>query len=112
MKDNKNNNDNFFNKNPLLLFIIFALLIIVLFRSIAPNAESSVNSLVSGKQPVMNLTYSDIKKLAKEKELTYVAIGKTYIKAKMKDGSIITVPKVPNDPTSVSYTHLTLPTIA
>jgi cell division protease FtsH len=100
-QNNKKNDDNFFNKNPLLLFIIFALVIIVIFRSIAPSTENAINSFTSVKQAVMNLTYSDIKKLAKEKQLTYVAIGKTYIKAKMKDGSLITVPKVPNDPTLI-----------
>jgi cell division protease FtsH len=100
--NNKKNDNNFFNKNPLLLFIIFALVIIVIFRSIAPSAESNINTLVSGeKSAVMSLTYSDIKKLAKEKQLTYVAIGKTYIKAKLKDGTIVTVPKVPNDPTLI-----------
>jgi cell division protease FtsH len=101
-KNNKNNNDNFFNKNPLLLFIIFAVVIILIFRSIAPSAESSVSQLVSGKPAVMSITYSDVKKLAKEKQLSYVAIGKTYLKAKLKDGTIITVPKVPNDPSLIS----------
>ncbi|WP_024790353.1 ATP-dependent zinc metalloprotease FtsH [Lebetimonas sp. JH292] len=101
-KNNKNNNDNFFNKNPLLLFIIFAVVIILIFRSIAPSAESSVSQLVSGKPAVMSITYSDVKKLAKEKQLSYVAIGKTYLKAKLKDGTIITVPKVPNDPSLIT----------
>lgn len=100
-KNNKNNNDNFFNKNPLLLFIIFAVVIILIFRSIASSAESSVSQLVSGKPAVMSITYSDVKKLAKEKQLSYVAIGKTYLKVKLKDGKIITVPKVPNDPTLI-----------
>jgi cell division protease FtsH len=101
-KNNKNNNDNFFNKNPLLLFIIFAVVIILIFRSIAPSAKNSVSQLVSGKPSVMSITYSDVKKLAKEKQLSYVAIGKTYLKAKLKDGTIITVPKVPNDPSLIT----------
>jgi len=99
--DNKNKkDDNFFNKNPLLLFIIFALIIIVVFRSIAPNINNEVNSLTSQQQAVI-YTYSDIKELAKEGKLAYVAIGKNLIKAKLKDGEIITVQKVPNDPTLV-----------
>jgi len=99
--DNKNKkNDNFFNKNPLLLFIIFALIIIVVFRSIAPSINNEVSSLTSQQQAVI-YTYSDIKELAKEGKLAYVAIGKNLIKAKLKDGEIITVQKVPNDPTLV-----------
>jgi cell division protease FtsH len=98
----KNNNDNnFFNKNPLILFIIFALVIVVVFRSIAPTATGEVTQIVNGNQPVMHLTYSDIKKLAKEKQLEYVAIGKNIIKAKLKDGAIVTVQKVPDDTTLI-----------
>ena len=99
-KDNKNNN-NFFNQNPLLLFIIFAILIILIFRSIAPSAVSEVNNLTSSQNQVMAFTYSDIKKLAKEGKLSFVAIGKTTVKVKLKNGEILTVQKVPNDPTLV-----------
>ncbi|GAB6075002.1 ATP-dependent zinc metalloprotease FtsH [Nautilia lithotrophica] len=97
----KKNDDNFFNKNPLILFIIFALIIIVIFRSIAPTATGEVSAIVNGNQPIMHLTYSDIKKLAQQKKLEYVAIGKTTIKAKLKDGAIITVQKVPGDTTLI-----------
>lgn len=98
----QNKNNNFFNQNPLLLFIIFAVLIILIFRSIAPNAINEVNTLTnSNSQSVASFTYSDIKKLAKEGKLAYVAIGKTTVKAKLKDGKIISVAKVPNDPTLV-----------
>ena len=99
MANNKDN--NFFNQNPLILFIIFALIIVVIFRSIAPSASGEVSQIVNGNQPVMHITYSDIKKLAKENQLEYVAIGKTLIKAKLKDGAIITVQKVPADTTLI-----------
>ncbi len=101
-KNDKNNDNNFFNKNPLLLFIIFAIIIVVVFRSIAPNAVNEVNNLSNaGTKAVMAYSYSDIKKLAKEGKLAYVAIGKNIVKAKLKDGEIITVAKVPNDTTLV-----------
>ena len=99
MANNKDN--NFFNQNPLILFIIFALIIVVIFRSIAPSASGEVSQIVNGNQPLMHITYSDIKKLAKENQLEYVAIGKTLIKAKLKDGAIITVQKVPADTTLI-----------
>ena len=98
-KKQPQNDNNFFNKNPLLLFIIFALIIIVVFRSISPNVNSEINSLNSNQAIVY--TYSDIKELAKEDKLAYVAIGRSVVKAKLKDGTIITVQKVPNDPTLV-----------
>lgn len=101
MANKKNDDNNFFNKNPLILFIIFALVIVVIFRSIAPSATGEVSAIVNGNQPVMHLTYSDIKKLAKEKKLEYVAIGKTIIKAKLKDGAVVTVQKVPGDTTLI-----------
>ncbi len=106
-KNNKNNNNNnFFNKNPLLLFIIFAILIVVVFRSLAPNSMNSVNNIVTdmgeGKQQqTVTYVYSDLKKLAKEGKLAYVAIGEKIIKAKLKDGEVVTVENVPNDPTLV-----------
>jgi len=102
MDKKQNDNNNFFNKNPLLLFIVFAILIVVVFRSIAPNAVSEVNNLSNaGTKQVMAYTYSDIKKLAKEGKLLYVAIGQRIVRAKLKDGEIITVQKVPGDNTLV-----------
>ena len=99
MADKNNKNNNFFNQNPLILFIIFAILIVLIFRSIAPNAVNEVNSLTQNQ--VITYTYSDIKRLAKEGKLAYVAIGRNIIKAKLKDGEVITIQKVPNDPSLV-----------
>ncbi len=96
--DNKKKDNNFFNQNPLLLFIIFAIIIVVVFRSISPTANQNV--FTQNKQ-VVTYTYSDIKKLAEEGKLEYVAIGKNIVRAKLKDGKIITVQKVPNDSTLV-----------
>jgi cell division protease FtsH len=101
-KNNKNNNNNFFNKNPLLLFIIFAIVIIVIFRSIAPQAQNEVVQLAQQQtQQQMRYTYSDIINLAKEGKLAYVAIGQKIVKAKLKDGEVITVGRVPGDTTLI-----------
>ncbi len=97
--DNKNKKNNFFNQNPLLLFIIFAIGIIILFRSIAPNAMNEMNSVSQDQR--ISYTYSDIKNLAKEGKLAYVAIGKDIVKVKFKDGQVFSVSRVPNDPTLV-----------
>ena len=97
--DNKNKKNNFFNQNPLLLFIIFAIGIIILFRSIAPSAMNEMNSVSQDKR--ISYTYSDIKNLAKEGKLAYVAIGKDIVKVKFKDGQVFSLSRVPNDPTLV-----------
>ena len=99
MKDNQNKNNNFFNQNPLLLFIIFAIVIIVLFRSIAPSAMNNMNNISQDQR--VAYTYSDIKTLAKEGKLSYVAIGKDLVKVKFKNGQVLSIPRVPNDPTLV-----------
>jgi cell division protease FtsH len=96
----KKKNNNFFNQNPLLLFIIFAIVIVVIFRSISPNAGNNVFTNQQNRA-VVTYTYSDIKKLAKEGKIEYVAIGKNIIRARLKDGEIITVQKVSDDPTLV-----------
>ncbi|MEO1958178.1 MAG: ATP-dependent zinc metalloprotease FtsH [Nautiliaceae bacterium] len=93
---NKNNN-NFFNKNPLLLFIIFAILIVAIFRSVAPN--NLQNGFSSGI--VKSYTYSDVKEWAKKGKLEYVWIGHKIVRVKLKDGEIITLKKVPNDNTLI-----------
>jgi len=93
---NKNDN-NFFNKNPLLLFIIFAILIVVIFRSVAPN--NLQNEFSSGI--VKSYTYSDVKEWAKKGKLEYVWIGRKIVRVKLKDGEIITLKKVPNDNTLI-----------
>ncbi len=97
--NNKNNKNNLFNKNPLLLFIIFAIVIIVLFRSIAPSAMNEMNNVSQDQR--INYTYSDIKNLAKEGKLAYVAIGKDIVKVKLKNGQVFSISRVPNDPTLV-----------
>ena len=97
---NQNKNNNFFNQNPLLLFIIFAIVIIVLFRSMAPSAVNEMNNISQNNQMV-HYTYSDIKDLAKEGKLSYVAIGKDIVKVKFKDGEILSIARVPNDPTLI-----------
>ena len=73
--NNNNNDNNFFNKNPLLLFIVFAIIVVVVFRSLAPAVNEVNNFSTSTTNQVMAYTYSDIKKLAEEGKLAYVAIG-------------------------------------
>ena len=96
-KQNKNDN-SFFNQNPLLLFIIFAIGVILLFRSIAPNVN---NASMNTMQTPITITYSDIKELAKQGKLEYVGIGRNLIKIKLKSGEVATVARVNGDSTLI-----------
>jgi cell division protease FtsH len=91
--ENKENNQNFFDKNPLLFFIIFAVVLVFIFRSIG----NSVNEANFSTQKSVMVSYSDIKELAKQGKLEYVAIGRNIIKAKLKDGTVLTVQRVIGD---------------
>jgi len=86
------NNQNFFNKNPLLTFAIFSLLIIILFKSFIGTQEGqfgSENQTAFGAAPVTQtktIPYSDLKKMIKEGKVKYVSIGQTLIKAVSNEG--------------------------
>lgn len=88
---NQNNNpnpqdkkpNNFFNQNPLLMFVIFAIIAIVAFRMISPSGE--VGKL-SGATTTKTINYYELKKLIENKEVDFVAIGQTNIKATAQNG--------------------------
>ncbi len=109
-KDNKNNkNSNFFNDNPLLVFAIFSIVIILIFKSfVSPNNGISGMQqgafATSNRVITRNVNYSQIKNLIKSKEVEQVAIGQTIIKAISKNGSekvIYIAKKVGDDPTLI-----------
>ncbi len=82
--DNKNQN-NFFNQNPLLVFAIFSIVVIMLFKALfAPSGEmatmgSSANTQYTGSTKTIN--YYEFKELIKNNQITYVAIGQSSIRA-------------------------------
>lgn len=96
--ENKNqpnqNNNNFFNKNPILVFAIFAIVMVLIFRSMSPN-EMGISSANS-----KNISYSELKSLIKSKQINEVVIGQTTIKAS-GNGQTYVVKKVANDQTLV-----------
>jgi len=92
-KDNKkglNNNNNFFNQNPLLVFAIFSIVIIIVFKNfMTPNDGMIGNSINSSQNAVTkNINYSKFKEFVKEGKLSYVAIGQTTIRAYKQNGSV------------------------
>ncbi|MEA1916585.1 MAG: ATP-dependent zinc metalloprotease FtsH [Campylobacterota bacterium] len=86
MNDEKNpkNDDNFFNKNPLITFALFSVVIIVIFKALVGdnNMLDGNNNMGSSKAARSHeVSYSELKKLIENNSVSKVAIGQTYIKA-------------------------------
>lgn len=76
--------NNFFNQNPLLMFVLFAIIAIVVFRMVSPT--SGEVSKLSGATTTKTINYYELKKLIENKEVDFVAIGQTNIKATSEKG--------------------------
>ena len=71
--NNKKEPNNFFNQSPMLTFVIFAIVTIVLFKSLSDDTSSDATSSKS-------VTYYELKKMIETKQLDKVLIGNTIIK--------------------------------
>lgn len=79
MKQNNQPNkpNNPISGNPLLIFVIFTIVAIVIFKALSP---SDGNSLFGGGA-VQSISYYDLKQKIEAKEITQVSIGQTMIRA-------------------------------
>jgi len=103
-RDKKNN--NFFNQNPLLVFAIFSIVIIMVFKNfLAPDdGIGGMSNIQGGKAVTKNINYYDFKELVKKNQITYVAMGQTILRAVDEKGATKTVyivKKVGQDPTLI-----------
>lgn len=90
----RNNNDlgnqqdkkpnNFFNQNPILMFIVFVIIAIIAFRFISPSSELSK---LSGATTTKTVNYYELKQMIEKKEVDFVAIGQTNIKGTQNSSS-------------------------
>ena len=88
-QESNNNDNNFFNKNPLVTFAIFSVVMILIFKTLVGDG-AGVNNNISGKPArVKAVSYSELKSLVASKSLSRVEIGQTYIKAYATDGSVV-----------------------
>ncbi|OHE04848.1 ATP-dependent zinc metalloprotease FtsH [Sulfurimonas sp. RIFOXYB12_FULL_35_9] len=96
-KKPNNNDNNFFNKNPLITFAIFSVVIILLFKAlIGENPGSEVAA--TGSKKAKQISYSELKSLITEKGVKKVEIGQSYIKAYGIDNlTLYTTRIVPGD---------------
>ncbi len=86
--DNKNDN-NFFNRNPILVFIIFSIVVVILFRLMVGESSSGVNGIIDGPK-ILNtqrVAYSDIKKLIRDDQISSVKITNSKIEAIDRSGT-------------------------
>lgn len=87
-----NKNDNFFNKNPLVTFAIFSIVIIMLFKVLVGEGSGIEGSMANTK--TKRVSYSELKSLVASKEVSKVDIGQSYIRAVSSDGRTIYTTRV------------------
>ncbi len=99
--NNQNNGDNngFFNKNPIFIFAIFAIVIVLAFRSFSGDGLGGTFGLGSNAQSKM-IAYSEFKDMLKNKQLNEVAISETTIKGVGNDKTIYLAKRI-NDSTLI-----------
>lgn len=91
-KDPRNEKkNNFFNQNPLLVFAIFSVVVILLFKNFtAPSDATGVPSSFGASNTTTatkNINYYELKELIKNNQVNYVAIGQTTIRAFSGEGA-------------------------
>ncbi|EAL3842217.1 ATP-dependent metallopeptidase FtsH/Yme1/Tma family protein [Campylobacter upsaliensis] len=100
-ENNKNNNapqnNNFFNKNPIFVFAIFAIVMVVVFKSFFDGGTSSFGRNLSGSEVSKNVPYSELKKLIESGQISQVSIGQSTIKAVSSANNTIYNAKKVND---------------
>ncbi len=84
-----NRDDNFFNKNPLITFAIFSIVIIMVFKALIGD-NAGANNSITGKQNVhtKEVSYAELKKLIENNSVEKVAIGQTHIRAMANDNGM------------------------
>ncbi|MEA1920286.1 MAG: ATP-dependent zinc metalloprotease FtsH [Campylobacterota bacterium] len=84
--------DNFFNKNPLITFAIFSIVIIMVFKALIGDNAGMNNNSITGKQNVrtQEVSYAELKKLIESNAVQKVAIGQTHIRAVGDDNGMKT----------------------
>ncbi|EPZ2626944.1 ATP-dependent zinc metalloprotease FtsH [Campylobacter coli] len=101
--NNKGNpqSNNFFNKNPIFIFAIFAIVMIIIFKGFF-DGNGSLGGALNGTEVSKNVPYSELKKLIESGQINQVSIGQTTIKAVSSAQNTVYTTKKVNDPEFVS----------
>ena len=92
-KNLNNGGNGFFNKNPIMIFAIFAVVVVLVFKGLNGDVDGMS---ITGQSAVTakNLSYSDIKEMIKNKQVAKVGISETSIKAVDNGGAVYTAKRV------------------
>ena len=79
-------NDNFFNKNPLLVFAIFSIVTVLIFKALFEDGsgEGGIGGQTGGSAQTQSVSYYELKKLVEAGKVEYVGIGEGSLKASSK----------------------------
>jgi len=80
------NNNNFFNQNPILLFAIFSIVAILVFKTFVGEGATGEFAGGAGQKTTKNVTYSELKELIQNGQVNEVAIGQSVIRARSETG--------------------------
>jgi cell division protease FtsH len=93
-QNQNNNGNNFFNQNPIIVFVLFSIITILIFKTFMSQDDMNANGTMTpyGKNTNKNIAYSDLKLLIKSGKIEYVGIGNNSIKAvaKLSNGTTTT----------------------
>lgn len=98
-QNNKNNGggNNFFNKNPIGAFIIFAVIMIIIFKAMSPEGGGLGSEFMNSGSNVRNVSYSELKNEIQNGSVSMVSIGQTNIKAQSNGTTYIAKKVSDND---------------
>ncbi|EAI6225317.1 ATP-dependent zinc metalloprotease FtsH [Campylobacter coli] len=101
--NNKGNpqGNSFFNKNPIFIFAIFAIVMIIVFKGFF-DGNGSLGGALNGTEVSKNVPYSELKKLIESGQINQVSIGQTTIKAVSSAQNTVYTTKKVNDPEFVN----------
>ncbi|MCR4941309.1 MAG: ATP-dependent zinc metalloprotease FtsH [Campylobacter sp.] len=95
-KDNKNQDNGFFNKNPILIFAIFAVVMVLIFRSLGDG-----DSMLNGSNSAKTVSYSELKSMIAAKQISRVEISDTSIRAFGTNQELFITKRILSDTTLV-----------
>lgn len=81
-QQNNNKNGNFFNNNPLLVFGIFSILVVLVFKTLFSEDSALVDG--SNQSATQNVSYSQVRQMIEAGQIGYVGLGESVVKAVSK----------------------------
>lgn len=97
---NNGNGGGFFNKNPILIFAIFAIVIVLIFRSM--NGDSMGSLGLDGRATTTkNVSYSELKAMVSSKQISRVEISEGTIRALGNNHNVYITRRIQSDPTFI-----------